>query len=72
MSMSKRAATKKSTTAPVNVGFGVEYARAMVDLRSSSAASRHKDRHAEGRKGYGKGGRSGARQALRAGRGYAA
>lgn len=44
-----------------------EYAIAMVELRRSSAASRHKDRHAEARKGYGKGGRSGAKARTRRG-----
>ena len=44
-----------------------EYAVAMVELRRSSAASRHKDRHAEARKGYGKGGRSAAKVQARRG-----
>lgn len=35
----------------------IEYARAMHGLRSSNAACKHKDKHAEKRKGFGKGGR---------------
>jgi hypothetical protein len=41
------------------------YAAAMRELRRSNAAQRHKDQHAEARKGWGKGGRAGARQAVR-------
>lgn len=42
-----------------------DYAVAMVNLRRSNAASKHKDRHAEARKGVGKGGRNGAKASLR-------
>jgi len=41
------------------------YIQAMRELRRSSAAQRHTDRHAEARKGHGKGGRAGAKAALR-------
>lgn len=44
-----------------------DYARAVHELRRSSAASRHTDRHAEQKKGHhARGGRAGAKQDLRA------
>lgn len=42
------------------MGYGhanPEYAKAMRELRRSSAACKHKDKNAESRKGFGKGGR---------------
>lgn len=42
------------------------YIQAMRELRRSSAASRHTDRHAQARKGHAaRGGRGGAKQQLR-------
>lgn len=41
------------------------YIEAMREIRRSSAAQPHKDQHAEGRKGFGKGGRAGVRKTLR-------
>lgn len=35
-----------------------EYIKAMRELRRSNATSRHKDKNAESRKGFGKGGRN--------------
>lgn len=47
------------------VGTDQGYVQTMQSLRRSSATSRHKDRRAEARKGHGKGGRAGAKAALR-------